>query len=276
MMQFFETSPLREPIDAASADDETVSSLDAHMLAALPRLKEAAIRGWKDYRLDPRHDRIDAMRDDLRLLVYWLAREVAGSSWVHFQEGEASRKLRVGPFGHNTCTELHHQLYGQMFDRHSVTELVSSADTDLVGFLYTILKNDKTSLYRKWRTEIRHMKDIHAGTADERDEEEREAALIEGFGHELTPERIAENLQCLERFARFLQAEQLNETLEQVALVLWLSAPLISKSHGDLSENTRNTDIELAKSLGMAKSTFDRHKKKALALVLRFRSQNGY
>lgn len=36
-----------------------------------------------------------------------------------------------------------------------------------MGFLYTILKNGKTSLYRKWRTEIRYMQEGHAGAVGE-------------------------------------------------------------------------------------------------------------
>lgn len=73
-------------------------------------------------------------------------------------------------------------------------------------------------------------------------------------------------MQVLQRFVTFLEAEQLNSTLEQVALALWSSAPLSDGSVGDISENTENTDIKLAQSLGIPKLTFDRHKGKPCSL----------
>lgn len=47
---------------------------------------------------------------------------------MQYQEDVTVRKVRVGAFGNQSPTELHHQLYAQVFDKHMVTELVSSAD----------------------------------------------------------------------------------------------------------------------------------------------------
>lgn len=70
-------SPLVTPFRDLSSVALTAYSLDAQMLAALPQLKEAVKQGWQHYRLDPQHAHINAMREEVKLLAYWLARYVA-------------------------------------------------------------------------------------------------------------------------------------------------------------------------------------------------------
>ena len=259
--------------DVAALENEQLS-LDGWMRIELPRLKEAVKNRWKNYRFDPSHAQVDAMRKEVQLLIYWLARYVAKSGKVHFRDGDVSRQVRVGEFGGLGCTELQHQIYENVLSRHTVTQLVAKPRDDLVNYLHHTLVNEKTDMYRKWRTERQVMQDLSASGTDE--DAASEVDQIQFLGHDLTPERIVEALDCLEQFVEFMEAERLNPKLEQIVWALWMSAPLSDKAKGDLSDNRANTDARLAESLGIPKKTFDRYKPMARALVERFREQSGY
>ena len=137
-------SLLNEP--SLPLDTESGYSMNAQMWHYLPKLIAAVKAGWEGYRNDPSHARIDAMREEVELLLYWLARRVAQSHTVHHQDGDASRQMRVGAFGGHSHTELQHQIYEEVRGGKTITQLVEGAQDNFVNYLTVILSNRKTSL----------------------------------------------------------------------------------------------------------------------------------
>ena len=270
-------SLLNEP--SLPLDTESGYSMNAQMWHYLPKLIAAVKAGWEGYRNDPSHTRIDAMREEVELLLYWLARRVAQSHTVHHQDGDASRQMRVGAFGGHSHTELQHQIYEEVRGGKTITQLVEGAQDNFVNYLTVILSNRKTSLYRKNRTHDKYISpadDLLAAQPGEESHERAEDILLRPDQAGLSAQQCAEGLQCLEQFAAFIAAEKLKPQLEQVAWAMWMAAPLGRKDEGDISQNTLNTDRALAEEIGMNPKTFERYKPMARMLVKRFREKTGW
>lgn len=255
-------------------------NLTTSMRQHLPDLILAVKRSWSDYHLSPDHDQINAMRGEVQLLVYWLARRVAMMSHVQFRD-EAGRQKQagMGGIGGIQVTELQHDLYGDVLGKRSVTELVEGAQTDFVAFLTRILVNAKISRYRRVRTEgeIIVLGEDMLSNDDEDSRNECIEDILSGPDYAYKSAQFcAEAIQCLEQFEAFIEEEKLHPKLELVAWELWLSAPLSGKDQGDTSDNKANQDAALAKKLGMPKKTFDRYKPQAKGLVTRFREKTGW
>lgn len=293
-----------DDIDQPGAEDEgdvNRSALnDAKMWQHLPRLIIAVRTKWHGYRLDPNHDRIDALRDEVQLLVYWLSRQIVKSSRVSYvdtgprggESGNLRRTAKMGTFGGAQTTDLQHELWTNVLDSKTVTDLVSAAKDDIVTYLIRILIHKKIDRYRKYQTRKKYDGELaeDVATAMRRSKRPKNDATGRDADHTpaadllLRPEdasmaaaRCAEAYQCLEQFSEFLEQEKLNPKLESVAWAVWMSRPLSAKTRGeDTSENQKITDSALARDLGMPKKTFDLYKSKAAMLVKRFRGQTGW
>jgi hypothetical protein len=248
------------------------------MWCHLPKLMAAVKNHWRDYRLDPCHDRINTMRDEVELLLVWLARRVAKGAVVKFAaETGAKQQARFAAFDGMGTTDLQGQLYHDVLDKKTVTQLVEGANGDLVAYLTTILSNAKINAYRKYETRVTYVvltQDLLASEDDAHGHEALEDAVASPDFFSADASRVAEALQCLEQFSKFIEAENLNEKAETVAWALWMAEPL--SNDGDTKENKANTDIALAKEIGIPKSTFDRYKQMSKILVERFRQENGW
>lgn len=251
--------------------ETTRTNLTTLMRLHLPELIAAVRAQWAGYQSSPSQDKVNAMRGDVQLLTYWLARRVALASYVSFAEQGQRRAALMREIPGMQVTDLQHALYANLVARKSVTELVSGATSDFVGFLCRILANDKVSLYRRLRLDGEI---IDRGHGRPNDDESSDLQDDVEWPDELSAQICAEALQCLEHFDRFIASQQLNPKLGQVAWTLWLSAPLSDK--GDNADSKGNQDAALAESLGMPKKTFDRYKAQARGLVTRFREQTGW
>lgn len=261
-------------------------SLDARMRQQLPKLISVVREHWRQWRDDPNHDRIDAMREDVELLLYWLARQVGNSSIVQVtgagmtSAGAVSgRPVRFGHVPGVPPTELQNDIYAQVRTRRSVTQLVEGAQGDFIAYLNRVLSNAKIDAFRRVKTYgeyVTNAEDLLL-TAEDEDRDDSAIDIVSGLH---TPacssERLAIALECLEQLSAFMMEEKLQPKLQEVVFALWLAAPLSDKHGGDISDNQKNTDIALARQLGMPKKTFDRYKKNAHTLMQRFRDKTGW
>ena len=253
-------------------------TLDAEMWRHLPKLMLAVKNHWQGYQLDPSKDRINTMREEVKLLIYWLARRVAKQGIVRFAgDFGARQQARLGLFDGMSTTDLQGQIYHDVCTKKTVTQLVEGANGNLVAYLTTILSNAKVSIYRKAAVRLDHVvlaQDLLSSDEGDVSHEAAEDAVSPANYFPVESSRVAEAMQCLEQFSEFIEAENLNEKLKTVAWALWMAESL--SNDGDKTANKANSDIALAKEVGIPKSTFDRYKQMSVILVERFRQEKGW
>lgn len=258
-------------------------TMDAEMWRHLPKLMTAVKNHWQGYQLDPSKDRINSMREEVQLLLYWLARRIAKQGIVRFAgEHGARQQARLGLFDGMSATDLQGQIYHDVCSKKTVTQLVEGANGNLVGYLTRILSNEKINIYRRAEVRMDHVvmaQDLLPADEGHVSREAAEDVVSRGDYYSVDSSRVAEALQCMEQFSTFIEAENLNDKLKTVAWALWMAEPLTNKNSDSdketsahiVKENKANSDIALAKEVGIPKSTFDRYKKMSVILVERFR-----
>lgn len=260
-----------------SCDDDSLNPT-ALMRQNLPALIAAVKTHWCNYQVSPDHDRINAMRGEIQLLVYWLARRVAMASHIRFEdESGRPQQMVTGAFGGGQITDLQHGLWADVLSKRTVTELVQSTKSDLVAMLTRMLVNAKVSRYRRHRLEDKSI--IALGDMGFPDNEDNDIDIDDVAGPDFaqkSAEDVYTAIQCLELFETFLAAKKLNPKLEAVAWALWMSAPLSDRHAGDTSDNKANQDAALAEQIDMPKKTFERYKYQARSLVDEFRETTGW
>lgn len=263
-------------------------TMDAEMWRHLPKLMTAVKSHWQGYQLDPSKDRINSMREEVQLLLYWLARRIAKQGIVRFTgEHGARQHAKLGLFDGMSTTDLQGQIYHDVCSKKTVTQLVEGANGNLVGYLTRILSNEKINIYRRAEVRIDHVvmaQDLLPSNEEDVSHEAAEDVVSPADFFSVESSHVAEALQCLEQFSEFIEAENLNDKLKTVAWALWMAEPLTNKNSDSdketnaliVKENKANSDIALAKEVGIPKSTFDRYKQMSVILVERFRQERGW